>query len=96
MSTLKKYLESIRQYSLPKTRALHQELEAAREAHAAVSAEQEKIRENLQLAHETDARLQADLRQQVRQIESERNNARERVEYLERSLAEAEQRQKST
>ncbi len=96
MSTLKKYLESIRQYSLPKTRALQHELEATREAHAAITAEHEKARENLQLAIVTDAQLLADLRQQVKQIESERSNAVERVENLQRSLVDAEQNLKST
>ncbi len=96
MSTLKKYLQSIRQYSLPKTRALQHELEATRKAHAAVTAEHEKAQETLQLTLEKDAQLLADLRQQVKQIESERSNARDRVESLERSLADAEQHRKST
>ncbi|MDH3899706.1 MAG: transglycosylase SLT domain-containing protein [Gammaproteobacteria bacterium] len=96
MTSIKKYLESIRQYSFPRTRALAQELDAAREAHAAVSAELAKVREDLQRTHEDDAQLLDDLRQQVRHIESERSNARYQVELLERSLADAEQRQKST
>jgi peptidoglycan hydrolase-like protein with peptidoglycan-binding domain len=96
MNSIKKYLESIRQYSFPRTRALGQELEAVREAHATVSAELAKVREDLQRTHEADAQLLADLRQQITHIESERSNARYQVELLERSLADAEQRQKST
>ena len=96
MNSLKKYLESIRQYSFPKTRAMEQELDAVRKAHAAVSADLVKVQENLQLTHEGDAQLLADLQQQLRQIESEHSNAREWVESLEHSITEAEQRQKST
>jgi hypothetical protein len=96
MNEIKKYLESFRQYSSPKTHALEQELDAVRKAHAAVSADLEKLRENLQRTHEDDAQRLVDLQQQVRQIESERNRACEQVEHLERALADAEQRQKST
>ena len=96
MNSLNKYLESIRQYRLPGTRALQQELDGVLKAHAAVSADLETVRENLQLTHENDAQLLADLKQQVRRIESESSNAREQVEHLERSLADAEQRQNST
>ena len=96
MNSLNKYLESIRQYRLPGTRALQQELDGVLKAHAAVSADLETVRENLQLTHENDAQLLADLKQQLRRIESESSNAREQVEHLERSLADAEQRQNST
>jgi hypothetical protein len=96
MNYIKKYLESIRQYSFPKTRALERELDVVRKAHDAVSADLAKVRENLQLTHEDDAQLLAGLQQRLSQIESEHSNARERVESLERSITEAEQRQKST
>jgi predicted nucleic acid-binding Zn-ribbon protein len=96
MSSLKKYLQSIRQYTLPKTRALQQELEAVREAHAAAAADHAKVQENLQRNLETDAQLLAELRQQVKQTESQHSDARQRVESLTRSLADAGQRQKST
>ena len=96
MSSLKNYLQSIRQYSLPKTRALQQELEAVREAHAAAAADHAKVQENLQRNLETDAQLLEELRQQVKQVESQHSDARQRVESLTRSLADAEQRQKST
>jgi len=95
MNSIKKYLESIRQYPFPKTRALEQELDAVRKAHAAVSEDLGKVRENLQRDHEDDVQRLVDLQQQVGQIESERSNARERVEYLEGMLAAAEQRLKS-
>jgi len=96
MNSIKEYLESIRHYSFPKTRALEHELDAVRKAHVAVSADLAKVRENLQLTHEDDAQLLANLERRLRQIESEHSNARERVESLERLIADAEQRQKST
>jgi hypothetical protein len=96
MNTFSKYLESIRQYSFPKTRALQHELDAVRKAHAAACADLEKALANLQLTHKDDAQLLEDLQQQMKQSESERSNTRERVEYLEHSLTDAEQRQKST
>jgi hypothetical protein len=96
MNSLNKCLESIRQYSFPKTRALEHELDAVRKAYAAACADLEKAQENLQLTHEDDAQLLEDLQQQVKQSESERSNARERVEHLERSLTDAEQSRMST
>jgi hypothetical protein len=95
MKTIKKYLEAFRQYSFPRTRALRQELDSVREAHAGVSAELAVAREELQHTREEDAQLLADLRLQLRDIESQRSTARYQVELLERSLADAEQRQKS-
>ena len=82
-------------YSLPKTRALEQELGAVRRAHAAVSADLAKLRESLQCAHADDTQRLVDLQQQVSQIESERNNASEQVEHLKSALADSEQRQSS-
>jgi len=96
MHFVKKYLESIRQYSFPGTRALKQELGAVRDAHAVVNAELATVREDLQRTREADEQLLADLQQRVAHSESERSNARYQVELLERSLADAEQRQKST
>ncbi|UCC55776.1 MAG: transglycosylase SLT domain-containing protein [Gammaproteobacteria bacterium] len=96
MNTIKKYLEAIRQFSFPRTRALRQELDAVREAHGGVSAELVKVREDLQHTREHDAQLLADLRLQIKDVESERSNARYQAELLERSLADAEKRQKST
>jgi peptidoglycan hydrolase-like protein with peptidoglycan-binding domain len=96
MHYLKKYLDSIRHYSFPRTRALEQELGAVRDAHADVSAELATVREDLQRTREADEQLLADLQQRVTHSESERSNARYQVELLERSLADAEQRQKST
>ena len=96
MNFLQKKLESIRQYSLPRTRVLEQELDTVREAHAANSAELVKVREDLQRTHENDLQLLADLRQQVKQGKSERSHAQYQIEVLERSLAHGEQRQKFT
>ncbi len=96
MSTIKKYLESIRQYSFPGTRALRQELDAVRESHASVSTALEKVQEDLQRTHEADTQLIAVLRQQVKHIESEHSNAHNQIELLEHSLADAGKRQKTT
>jgi peptidoglycan hydrolase-like protein with peptidoglycan-binding domain len=96
MNKITKYLESIRSYPFSKTHALQQELDAVRKAHAEVSADLATLRGNLQNAHEDDTQRLVDLQQQVRQIESERNSACEQAEQLERALAEAQQRQKST
>jgi len=96
MNKITKYLESIRSYPFSKTHVLQQELDAVRKAHAEVSADLATLRGNLQNAHEDDTQRLVDLQQQVRQIESERNSACEQAEQLERALAEAQQRQKST
>jgi len=96
MNALEKTLHSIRQYRLPGTRALQQELEGVREAHAGVSTELEKVRTELQHSHEADEQLLADLRQQIKQVKTERRNAHHQIELLERSVAHAEQRQKFT
>jgi len=96
MNKITKYLESIRSYPFSKTHALQQELDAVRKAHVEVSADLATLRGNLQNAHEDDTQRLVDLQQQVRQIESERNSACEQAEQLERALAEAQQRQKST
>jgi peptidoglycan hydrolase-like protein with peptidoglycan-binding domain len=96
MSTLKNYLKSIRHYTLPGTRALKQQLDAVRESHASVSAELEKVRQDLRHSHEDDTRQLADLQAQIKQIEAERTDAHHQIELLERSVAHAEQRQKFT
>jgi len=96
MSTLKNYLQSIRHYTSPGTRALKQQLDAVRESHASVSAELEKVRQDLRHRHEDDTRQLADLQAQIKQIEAERTDAHHQIELLERSVAHAEQRQKFT
>jgi len=96
MSTLKNYLQSLRQYASPGTRALKQELDAVRDAHASVSAELETVREEQLRTHEDDTRQLADLQAQIKQIEAERTDAHHQIELLERSVAHAEQRLKFT
>ncbi|RLA03293.1 MAG: hypothetical protein DRQ45_03185 [Gammaproteobacteria bacterium] len=96
MNFIKKQLESMRQYSFPRTRALEQELNAVREAHTAISTDLAKVRDQQQRTHEDEVRLLAELRQQVKQVKSERSHAQYQIEVLERSLAHAEQRQKFT
>ena len=94
MGLIKKYLDPIRHYSLPGTRALQHELNALREANAVLGADLDTVRRDLQNTRDDDEKLLADLRQQVRQIRTERGQARQQVEQLERSLAHAEHRQK--
>ena len=94
MSLITKYLDPIRHYSLPGTRALQQELDALREANAALGADLDTVRHDLQHTRDGDEKLLAELRQQIRQIRTERGQAQQQVEQLERSLAHAEHRQK--
>jgi peptidoglycan hydrolase-like protein with peptidoglycan-binding domain len=96
MNFIKKQLESIRQYSFPRTRALEQDLDTVRAAHTAISADLEKVRDDQQRTREDEALLLSELRQQVKQVKSERSHAQYQIEVLERSLAHAEQRQKFT
>ena len=95
MKSIKKYLENLRRYPFPKSRALEQELDAVRKAHDLVSADLEKMQETLQHARETDAQRMVDLQQQVDRFELERDNACRQVEHLQQALTEAEQRWKS-
>jgi hypothetical protein len=96
MNFIKKQLESLRQYSFPRTRALEQELDTVRAAHTAISEDLAKVRDEQQRTHEDEVRLLAELRQQVKQVKSERSHAQYQIEVLERSLTHAEQRQKFT
>ncbi|MGB7931302.1 MAG: hypothetical protein WCH04_03625, partial [Gammaproteobacteria bacterium] len=95
MNSIKKYLEIMRRYPFPKTRALELELDAVRKAHGLVSADLEKMQETLRHARDTDAQRLVDLQQQVGQFELERDNARRQVEHLQHALTDAEQRQQS-
>jgi hypothetical protein len=94
MSLITKYLAPIRHYSLPGTRALQQELDALREANAALGTDLDTVRHDLQHTRDEDEKLLDELRQQIRQIRTERSQAKQQVEQLERSLAHAEHRQK--
>jgi hypothetical protein len=94
MSLINKYLAPIRHYSLPGTRALQQELDALREANAALGTDLDTVRQDLQHTRDADDKLLDELRQQIRQIRTERSQAKQQVEQLERSLAHAEHRQK--
>jgi peptidoglycan hydrolase-like protein with peptidoglycan-binding domain len=95
MNSIKKYLENMRLYTFPKTRALEQELDAVRKAYDLVSSDLEKMQETLRHARETDAQRLVDLQQQVGKYELERDNACRQVEHLQYALTEAEQRWKS-
>jgi septal ring factor EnvC (AmiA/AmiB activator) len=95
MTSIKTYLERMRRNPFSRTRALEQELEAVRKAHALVSADLGKMRETFLHVRETDAQRLVDLQQQVGQFAHERDHAHGQVEQLEHALVDAEQRQKS-
>ncbi len=96
MNNIKKYLDSLREFTFPGTRALARELDAVREAHTAAGVELEKAREELRHTRETDAQQLADLRDRLRRNEAERTTAQSRVGMLEEALADAEQRRQTT
>jgi hypothetical protein len=89
-------LQAIRQFSLPRTRALEQELGIVRAEHATVSAELEAVREEFTRAHDSDTQQIAALRLQLNHIESDRDNARQQAQSLEESLQQANRRQAGT
>ena len=88
--------QAIRQFSLPRTRALEQELGIVRAEHATVSAELEAVREEFTRAHDSDTQQIAALRLQLNHIESDRDNARQQAQSLEESLQQANRRQAGT
>lgn len=96
MSYIRKLLDSLRRLVFPRLRILEQELAASRAAQAAAAAELVRVREDLQLTREQDAQQIAGLRERVQAVDTERRAARDRVERLEYSLAEAERHRKAT
>jgi peptidoglycan hydrolase-like protein with peptidoglycan-binding domain len=95
MTSIKTYLERVRRHPFARTRALEQELETVREAHARVSADLGSMRESIEHARDADAQRLVELQQQVKRFERERDQAHREVEQLERALSSAEQRQTS-
>jgi hypothetical protein len=91
-----KTIQQIRQFSLPRTRALRQELEQVRVEHAQVTAELAQVREEYAGALETDHQHIAALQLQVSHIEVDRDQARRQAQLLETTLAEAGERQRQT
>jgi hypothetical protein len=89
-------LQAIKQFSLPRTRALKEELGTVRAEHAAVSAELVAVRDEFTQAHENDTQQIAALQLQLNHIESDRNNARQQAQLLEESLQQANRRQAGT
>ncbi|MDH3979146.1 MAG: transglycosylase SLT domain-containing protein [Gammaproteobacteria bacterium] len=89
-------LQAIKQFSLPRTRALEEELGTVRAEHAAVSAELDAVRDEFTQAHENDTQQIAALQLQLNHIESDRNNARQQAQLLEESLQQANSRQAGT
>jgi hypothetical protein len=88
--------QAIRKFSLPRTRALEEELGIVRAEHAVVSAELETVRDEFAQAHESDTQQINALQLQLNQIESDRNSARQQAQLLEESLQQAKQRQAGT
>ncbi len=88
--------QAIRHFSLPRTRALEQELGTVRAEHAAVSAELEAVRNEFARAHDSDTQQIAALQLQLNHIESDRNSARQQAQLLEESLQQANRRQAGT
>ncbi len=88
--------QAIRQFSLPRTRALQEELGAVRAEHAAVSAELEAVRDEFARAQASDSREIHALQLQLTRIESDRDTARQQAQLLEDSLQQAQQRQAGT
>lgn len=89
-------LQSIRQFSLPHTRALRQELDALRLEHAQVSAELEQVRSESARVREHDHRVISDLQVQVSHIELDRDHARKQAQLLDSTLQQANQRMQQT
>jgi hypothetical protein len=88
--------QAIRHFSLPRTRALEQELGTVRAEHAAVHAELEAVRDEFARAHDSDTQQIAALQLQLNHIESDRNSARQQAQLLEESLQQANRRQAGT
>jgi muramidase (phage lysozyme) len=86
-------LQSIKQFSLPRTRALRQELDEVRAEHAQVSAELTQAREEYARTRDSDHQQIAALQLQVNHIEADRDHLRKQSQLLEISLQQASQRQ---
>lgn len=89
-------LQAIRQFSLPRTRALREELDTVRTEHGAVTAELETVRDELARVRESDTQQITALQLQLNQIESDRNSVRQQAQLLEDSLQQANRRQAGT
>ncbi|MGD2137800.1 MAG: transglycosylase SLT domain-containing protein [Gammaproteobacteria bacterium] len=89
-------LETIRQHTFPKRRALERELAEARAENQAVSAELANTRKEFEQTHHDDTRKNAELLQKISSIEYEHSAARHQVHVLKTSLEEAEARQQQT
>lgn len=86
---LKSVLESFRQYRLPHTRALEQELDSVRAAYAAVSDELAQVRGEFGQAHDQDRQQIASLQTRLVELEGERSAAQQEVRSLQETLDEA-------
>lgn len=86
-------LLSIKQFSLPRTRALRQELDEVRAEHAQVSAELIQVREEYLSTRDSDHQQIVALQLQINHIEADRDHVRKQSQLLEISLQQASQRQ---
>lgn len=89
-------LLSIRQFSLPRTRALRQELDEVRAEHARVGAELAQVREEYTRTRDSDREQIAGLRLQISHIELDRDHARKQAQLLDDSLQQAARHQQQT
>jgi hypothetical protein len=86
---LKSALRSIRQYKLPRTRALERELDSVRAAHQTVAAELEQVRGEFGQAHDEDQHRITSLQTRLAGLEEERAAAQREVRSLQDTLDEA-------
>jgi len=84
--TLRTALQSLRQYRLPRTRALEHELDSVRAEHQAVTARLAQVRDEFERAHDSDLQQIALLQSQLGDIEYDRNAAHQQVQSLQSSL----------
>jgi soluble lytic murein transglycosylase-like protein len=91
-----KTIQRMRQFSLPHTRALRQELDQVRAEHVQVTTELTQVRAEYASALESDHQQIAALQLQVSHIEADRDQVRRQSQLLETTLAEAGQRQQRT
>jgi soluble lytic murein transglycosylase-like protein len=89
-------LQSIRQFSLPHTRALRQQLDEVSARHARVETELVQVREEAARTRESDQQQIAGLQLQLSHIEVDRDHARKQAQLLDATLQQAAQHQQQT
>jgi soluble lytic murein transglycosylase-like protein len=89
-------LQAVKQFRLPRTRALQQELATLHAEHNAVSGELLEVRTALERTRTDDARQIELLQQQAGHLASDRDSAHEQTRLLETALQDARDRQSAT